>query len=636
MQDISRIWLDSETYSETDIKRGVANYTADCYPIIITYAFDNEPVQVWQLGEPIPSDLLAYTKQNIPVYAHNALFDYLALRHELCLDLGQMRDTMAIASSNHLPASLDKFTQILGTEVGKQANGKALIRFFCCPNKQGTRNMPEDHAEKWAEFISYAVADVVSMREATLLCRELSDYEQRTWLMTQRMNLRGVPVNLKNAQHFKELAIAVKSALNRELESLTGIASASQAVALAKWVTSQGYEVMGLAKDVVRELLSKDLPPNVRRVLEIRQQASMTSPKKFDVLIDTAHEGRIKGAYMYHGANTGRYASRGGLNLQNIPRGSEKDAVRAYRIIADCNLDAYEMSYGLKIEPLSSIIRPTLEAPAGKKFVDYDYSSIENRVAPWIGFEDSHLELFRNGLDEYKDMATEINKVAYADVTKDMRQMAKPAVLGAVFGAGAKGLQSYYGQYGIEITIERAQELVDIYRNKHDGIKSTWYAFGDAILDAVKTPRRKIETNRCTIASDGRFLRLRLPSGRVISWYAPKIEIIMAPWGKKIQAVTVMQKHREKPIFVRQQLIGSSVFQSVVQATARDILIHAMHNLEAAGYELCMTTHDEVVAEVEETWDNTAEFERLMTTNPSWCPEIPLAVEGWTNRNYQK
>jgi DNA polymerase bacteriophage-type len=636
MQTPNRIWLDSETYSDTDISRGVANYTDNCEPIILTYAFDNEPVQVWQEHEPLPVDLINAIAAGVPVYAHNALFDFLALRRTLPLTLEQMRDTMAIASSNHLPASLDKFTQILGTEVGKQANGKALIRFFCCPNKAGARNMPQDHPEKWAEFISYAVDDVASMREATLLCRELSDYEQNTWLMTQRMNLRGVPVNLKNAQHFKELAMDVKKALNEELYALTGIASASQAAALAKWITAQGFEITGLAKDVVRELLTKELPANIRRVLEIRQQASMTSPKKFDVLIDTAHEGRIKGAYMYHGANTGRYASRGGLNLQNIPRGSEKDAVRAYHIIADCDLDAYEMSYGLKIEPLSSIIRPTLEASKGKKFVDYDYSSIENRVAPWIGYEDSHLELFRNGLDEYKDMATEINKVAYEDVTKDMRQMAKPAVLGAVFGAGAKGLQSYYAQYGIEITIERAQELVDIYRTKHEGIKNAWYAFGSAILAAVKTPRRKIETNRCTIASDGRFLRLRLPSGRVISWFAPKVEVVTAPWGKQIPAVTVMQKHREKPIFVRQQLIGSSVFQSVVQATARDILVHAMHNLEAAGYDLVLTTHDEVVAEVDEQWDSLPEFEQLMTDNPKWCPEIPLAVEGWVDRNYQK
>lgn len=653
MKEISKLWLDSETFSPVDITTGVANYTDACHPILITYAFDDDHVQVWEESQPLPSDLLAYIEQGLPVYAHNALFDYLALKHDLQLSLEQMRDTMAVASSNHLPASLDKWGEILDINTKKQTNGKALIRFFCVPTKKGkakyeesngvyklgspsTRNMPADHPEKWQDFISYAIDDVKAMRQATKKCRELSDYEQDVWLMTQRMNLKGVPINLKNAEHFKNLAHKIKAALNKELFELTGVASASQVAQLKKWLAAQGFEVTGLAKDVIRELLAQDLPPVIRRVIEIRQQASMTSPKKFDVFLETAHHGRIKGAYMYHGANTGRYASRGGLNLQNIPRGSEKNAVEAYYTIANCDLEAYEMLYGLTIEPLSSIIRPTIHAPKGYKFVDYDYSSIENRVAPWIGGEDNHLDLFRNGLDEYKDFATIINNVAYDDVTKDMRQMAKPAVLGAVFGSGAKGLQGYYAQYGIEITIERAQELVDAYRGKHQGIVKAWRSFGKAILAAVKAPRKRIEVNRCVIASDGRFLRLRLPSGRVISWYAPKIEMIKAPWGDMIQAVTIMQKAKTAPTFVRQQLIGSSVFQSVVQATARDILVHAMFNLEAAGYDTVMTTHDEVVLEVNEDWDNCPEIERLMTDNPPWCIEIPLAVEGFVDYNFQK
>lgn len=639
----SRIWLDCETYSETPIDRGIVNYTNNCYPILVTYAFDDEPVQVWQEGDALDRELIEAISSGVPVYAHNALFDYLALRRHYPLQLEQMRDTMAIASSNHLPANLDQFSNLLGVEVTKQKNGKALIRKFCTPNaKTGARTLPQDAPEQWSEFISYAVDDVVSMRLSTKQCRELSDYEQGVWLLTQRMNLRGVPVNLRNAAHFVELSHKVKDALNKELEALTGISSASQVKRLTEWLNGQGVEVSGLAKDVIRELETRDdLPANVRRVIEIRKQASMTSPKKFDVFLETAVKsdgdfGRIMGAYAYHGANTGRYASRGGLNLQNIPRGSEKDAVGAYYTIANCDVDAFDMIYGLKIEPLSSIIRPTIHAPEGKKFVDYDYSSIENRVAPWIGFEDDHLDLFRNGLDEYKDFATVINGVPYDQVTKDMRQLAKPAVLGSVFGAGAKGLQGYYAQYGIEIPIEEAERLVRVYREKHNGIASAWRAFGSAILAAVKSPGRKIETNRCTIASNRKFLRLRLPSGRVISWYAPKIEMVKAPWGDMIQAVTVMQKHRERPIFVRQQLIGSSVFQSVVQATARDILVHAMIQLESAGYEIVMTTHDEVVAEVDEDWDDTAEFERLMTSNPEWCKDIPLAVEGWVHTNYQK
>jgi len=97
-----------------------------------------------------------------------------------------------------------------------------------------------------------------------------------------------------------------------------------------------------------------------------------------------------------------------------------------------------------------------------------------------------------------------------------------------------------------------------------------------------------------------------------------------------------MKKAKQGNMFVRQQLIGSSIYQSVVQATARDILIDAMYRLDQVGYDIVMTTHDEVVAEVDEGWDNTEEFERIMTTNPEWCPEIPLEVEGWIGKNYRK
>jgi hypothetical protein len=942
-----KIWLDSETYSETDIKTGVINYTNDCYPILITYAFDNEPTQLWEEGEPLPVELKQEITNGHLVYAHNALFDHLALQRDLYVPLKQMRDTMAIASANHLPGSLEKMGELLGIKQKKQTTGKALIRWFCIPDKHGNRRMPIDHPEKWEEFKSYAIDDVNAMREATGLCAELSDYEQEVWLFTQRMNLKGVPFNIKNTKHFQQLASEIKGALNQELYDMTGVSSANAVSQLKAWLLTQGIEVESLAKDSITELMTQDLTPTVRRALEIRKQASMTSPAKFDVFLKTGYNGRIMGAYMYHGANcvdgetevltpqgweaiqdwnggeimlfdketealsfdtcerhtspeevsswvryrssmldmelteghtvlqkshrgnfstvkagdlfhdrkktlvptsgfykgglindpaylqmwaavqadghvniygrcrfsfkkarkisrmiwllelnnleytmsvqkngqtafyvqtpppkrfskeildydqeslrafiseisywdshvdirncdpdrgihngyteytncnrsdidwvqtishlignkvnirkrdrveenwsisyraslistrgcdvssavegkcetvfdakraycpitstgfwlarkngkifvtgnTGRYASRGGLNLQNVPRGSEKDAILAYDVIKDCTLDEYIMLFGLSIEPISSVIRPTIEAPPGKKFVDYDYSSIENRVAPWIGFEDKHLELFRKGMDEYKDFATEVYSVNYADVTKDMRQISKSAILGSIFGAGARGLQAYYAQFGVEISLETAQEYVHLYRQKHKGIVKAWYAFGRAIMDAAKHPGKVYRTNRCAIKVSGRFLRLQLPNKRILSWYAPKVEMVKAPWGDMIEAVTIMKKPKTGVNFVRQQLIGSSVFQSVVQATARDLLVFAMLELEQQGYDTVMTTHDEVVIEVDQAWDNEQEVIDIMTTNPEWCKEVPLAVEGWTGKNYRK
>lgn len=953
-----KIWLDSETYSETDLKtRGVFNYADTAFPIVITYAFDDEPVEVWEIGQPLPEKLVTEIKNGVPVYAHNALFDYMILKDVLGLKLEQMRDTMAIATANHLPANLDQMCKMLGVELGKLSSGKALIRKFCIPNKKGERVTKEDEPDKWEEFVEYAVRDVEAMRSATSMCYELSDKEQAVWVLTQQMNLTGVPVNVETSKQFIEVSDAVKERLNARLVEITGIGKVTQNAKLLQWFRDKGVDTSSLDKASVRAMLADDtLNDELKEVLLIKKHGTLSSLAKYGVFVNTAHNGRIKGAYMYHGASTGRYASRGGLNLQNIPRGSG-DPITTYETLQQIHdADTYQMLYGDSLMPFSTAIRPTIEAPKGFTFVNYDYSSIENRVAPWIGGEDSHLELFRKGLDEYKDFATEVYHVPYDQVTNEMRQMSKPSVLGCfapgtevltnngwkpivsvgysdkvfdgiefvehdgvinqgrkecicvdgvwvtpdhpflvgeetwaqagelntkllksahglgaeqlsqmctqktdtvckghgarvgarknlisrryikdvvtavriavernnlkgktpytrvlislerlltltqtdftrfvdgvrtrptqstrimvgeeydnisemrcllsrtyqvwrgletylskstasttmaiiervifdllhgkssalileqiarlntkdertrcqnfggclhpvtetlarsdekfvkglarsglspsktnaevrvsetfdilncgkrhrfmirtdhgvcivhncVFGSGAKGLQGYYGQFGIEIELEEAERLVKTYRAKHAGITKAWYAFGNKAMLAVNHKGKTYSTNRCKLKFDGRYLRLQLPSGRVIQWFNPQVKEVKTPWGEYRPAVTVMVKPEQGYNWVRRALIGSSIFQSVVQATARDILVEAMMKLRDAGYKLVMTTHDEIQAEVQEDWDNTEEFERLMTEPPEWGQEIPLAVEGWVGRNYRK
>lgn len=631
------IWLDSETYSEVDIKRGLFNYReGNMIPIIITYAFDDEPVQLWQHGEPLPKRLTDAIHAGELVYAHNANFDYLMLKDLLGLKLEQMRDTMAIASVNNLPESLKMMCEELGIDEGKLDSGTRLIKHFCTPNKEGERNLPVDHVEKWAEFCEYAIRDVEAMRSATKLCHPLSDYEQKVWELTQRINFRGVPVNVQSTKKFKDLAKEVKVYLNQDLEKLTGIDSASKTAKLLQWIKDQGVEIENLQAKTVQNLLKTDLPDNVRKALNIRKQASMTSPAKFDVIMRSAHEGRFKNAYVYHGASTGRYASRGGLNMQNLPRGSEEDAVSAYNHIKTLSGEDYVFFYDARIDPLSSVIRPTIEAPEGKKFINYDYSSIENRVAPFIAGDNEALDAFAKGLDEYKIFAQSIYHVDYEGVTKSMRQMAKSACLGSMFGAGAKGLQGYVEGYGIKIEIEEAQGLVNIYRETHAKIRNAWYAFGNKAMAAVKNRGKVYRLNRCAIIYDGRFLRLKLPSGRIIQWHKPEIRPNKTPWGEIKDAIFIRTKPREGKKWVWGQLIGSSIFQSVVQATARDMLVDAMLKLEEKGYKIVLTTHDEIQAEVDEDWANEAEFEQIMTTPPSWAEGFPLAVEGWSGKNYRK
>ena len=103
-------------------------------------------------------------------------------------------------------------------------------------------------------------------------------------------------------------------------------------------------------------------------------------------------------------------------------------------------------------------------------------------------------------------------------------------------------------------------------------------------------------------------------------------------------AVTVHSQNTFTRTWCRNALIGSSIFQSVVQGTARDFLANAMLNLDNAGYDICMSVHDEVLLLVDEERGDVAleDVVRIMTTPPSWASDFPLAAESWTNNRYKK
>jgi len=289
---------------------------------------------------------------------------------------------------------------------------------------------------------------------------------------------------------------------------------------------------------------------------------------------------------------------------------------------------------------LSSLVRSGIKAPDGKTFVDVDFSSIENRVGVWLAGQKDKVEMFRKGLDEYKMFASQsLYRVPYEEVTKDQRQIAKSAVLGCLFGQGAKGLVKYAEGLGVKLTEPQAKNAVDNYRASYVLVKELWGACESAAIQAVENPGSPFAAGAKIILKCAKSaLWMRLPSGRLICWQRPQLELLTTPWGSEKLGVTVHSQNTYSRQWTRNALIGSSIFQSAVQGTARDFLAEGLVNLDKAGYEVCNLIHDEflLIADEQNAEQTLEDVLKIITQPPKWALDMPLAGEGWISKRYRK
>jgi DNA polymerase len=644
--------IDFETRSFADLPDVGLDKYANCLSTeVLCIAFGTQPdnVVVSQPNPPINighsldfHELIEHVRQGGKIQAWNAMFEY-AIWNCVCvpkygwppLKLEQCIDTMAIAAANNVPQALGDAAVFMDANQQKDTRGRYLIQKLCKPNR---KNVFENDPELMAELFEYCAQDVRTEMAIGAVLRPLSASEQAVWELTQRINLRGVPVDY-NELHSAVLAVVrAQDALDNECVSLTGFKPSERAKLLG-WINvalkaCSFKPIDDLTAETVDKMLQCSIPPHIKRALELRQEGSQTSVAKYAKMMEIQREGKIRNTLVYHGASTGRWASRGGLNLQNIARPTLEDGH-----IEQAIPRVFGEGKGT-MQELSSLVRSAIVAPIGKTFVDVDFSSIENRVGVWLAGQNDKVNLFRQGLDEYKTFAAyDLYNVPYEEVTKDQRQIAKSAVLGAMFGQGAKGLVKYAEGMGVKLSEGQAKNAVENYRNSYAKVKWLWGACETAAIDAVQNPGTAFFAGkkiRLKVAREA--LWMQLPSGRLICWQRPELELLTTPWAQQKLGVTIHSQNTFTRQWSRNQLIGSSIFQSAVQGTARDFLAFAMIELERAGYEVINSIHDEVLLLVEEQSAESAldDVIKIMTTPPTWAPDFPLAAEGWVGKRYRK
>lgn len=624
--------LDFEVRSKIDLpERGLDIYCADesTKVICMAYSKDGGPVQLWTPSTQLPQFM--YDKTTT-FQGWNVMFEWHIMKYVLGLDvdINQCIDTMAWAAANNIPQSLDDAGAFMDAQYQKDPIGKRLIQKLCKPQKDGSFN--EDPV-LLKQMYDYCIRDVQSEMAIGSVLRPLEDVEQAVWTLTQRINTRGVPVDPRELQNAVLAVQKEQAAIDQECLALTGCKPSERAKLLA-WLNEQGAGLDDLTAETVSKMLQCSIPTRVKKALELRQDGSQTSVAKYAKMLEVQREGRIRNTLVYHGASTGRWASRGGLNLQNIARPTLSDEE-----IERCIPRVFDQATGSMGE-LSSLVRSGIKAPDGKTFVDVDYASIENRVGVWLAGQKDKVEMFRKGLDEYKMFASQsLYRVPYEEVTKDQRQIAKSAVLGCLFGQGAKGLVKYAEGLGVKLTEPQAKNAVDNYRASYVLVKELWGACESAAIQAVENPGSPFAAGAKIILKCAKnALWMRLPSGRLICWQRPQLELLTTPWGSEKLGVTVHSQNTYSRQWTRNALIGSSIFQSAVQGTARDFLAEGLVNLDKAGYEVCNLIHDEflLIADEQNAEQTLEDVLKIITQPPKWALDMPLAGEGWISKRYRK
>lgn len=723
---MSYLFLDFETFSEADLKK-VGSYAYAEHPttevLICTYAFDDEPVRAWDCtdGSDMPGDLhralrrLVKPNSRIKMVWHNgSMFDRLIMKHcwDFDIPVGNTIDTMIWAFRHALPGSLDALCEVLGVSAdnAKDKRGKALIKRFSKPtpkNYKIRRYTAETHPDEWALFIKYAVSDITAMREVfhKLPRWGNSEFEDRVLELDQLINDRGFKVDVALAEAAIDAVEKHKAQLQEEAQRKYGGSLTGKDFLPILRELAPAHRIHNAQKSTLNDLLADDdLPDDARTIIEMRLGAASTASTKYNpLLLGRSSDDRRRGCIQYGGAKrTLRFAGKG-FQPQNLARGYYHDDELDKGISALLKGRAHRRFDVAKLT--ASTVRSCIIPEEGHKFVVADYSNVEGRGLAWLAGEDDLIEVFVNGVDVYKKLASTVFNVAYEDVTKDQRQISKAMVLGLGYAGGVGAFVTFAKNLGLDLndmtrTLDgsfpdhiwaatargyewaRIQEakrpprpgekddrpsyildkkvwrtcdaLKRMYREANPAIVQFWRDIEDAAMAAIRNPgkeftagprgvkfSRNVETDNNGNKVAGWWLRMTLPSGRVMSYPGVGLSVSKETDEDGKVSTNVRIKYQGENQLTRQwgfqYTYSGKLVENCTQALCRDLLANALLNVEANGYQIVLHVHDEIICETPDLPEyNVAELERLMCELPEWAEGFPLVAEGSEMYRYAK
>lgn len=693
--------LDFETRSAVDLKKaGVYVYAEDVTTDVwcAAHAVGEDPVQLWH-PDLDDRDLRHALKHSDLIVAHNAAFERVIsnvlMRKRYgwpAIPLEKWRCTMAMAYAMALPGSLGRLAEALRTDIKKDDQGVRLMLQMAKPraNKTGAL-LWWDTFEKKERLYAYCKQDVEAERAVQKRLLPLSPSEQALWQLDQRINDRGVHVDIELCEQSNKIVDDLKADLDRKMSKLTDfdVTGCTNRNQFAAWLRAKGVETDSIARDALDEMLLRtDLDETVRQAILLRREGAKAATSKIDALVNgTGADGRSKGLLQYHATVTGRWGGRR-FQPQNLKRPKEKNMAVLVDVLRTGDSALLTAFYDNPLSAVGDAIRNMVDCAKGRRLVAADFSNIEGRVAAWYAGEEWKLEAFRaydagTGPDLYKVAYSRSFGVPIALIDDTLRQIGKVMELSLQYQGGHGAFATMAATYGVDVekiapiikaatdpaVFEKALKkfrpqnsfgmtketwaairvLIDGWRASHPRIKQTWADLEDAAKSAIEYPGTTFSVGAAKFKKRGSFLFLQLPSKRAICFPYPKIKEKKMPWtetqivnGEEVEtdvykpSLCYMGVDGLAKQWCERFAYGGQLFDYVVQGSSRDVMAEAMLRLEAAKYPIVLTVHDEVVSEPRVDHGSLDDFKRIMAEVPAWAGGCPISTSGWTGFRYRK
>ena len=555
----------------------------------------------------------------------------------------------AMARANALPGKLENSARCLGVRNQKDHRGAQLIKLLCVPQADGSFNRDP---ELLAELYDYCDQDVRAEREIAACLRDLTDREWEQYWLAEKINDRGVRVDVKFAKGAAQYVEEEKVFFGERLIELTQgqVTTARQFKRIKEWIwprlSTVGQKMcehykndekkISFDKAVRNNLLDAAgtttihneplMTEEAHEFTEIIDLAGNSSVSKYQTMLNREQDGRIRGLYICFGAGQTHRFSSVALQVHNFKRDVHADVldiikdVRAGNVVKD------------PIPKLAGTLRPAIIPAKGHQAVWGDWSAIEARALPWLAGDaraEEKLDLFRSGVDVYVRNAESMGL--------NDRQVGKVAELSLGYGGGIGAFHAMARGYGVRVDDRTANHVKNAWRADNPWAQSFWYSLIDAATRAIREPYESFEAGRLSYLytpdemNGLGALWCKLPTGDLLCYPGARIEPVETPWGEMQDGITAIKGNwlpkKDETEWPRVTLWYGLLAENATQAVCAMILHDGLALCEKAGLPVDMHTHDEIKFDSRTPKKDGRRLLRIMENPGKVYEGLPLAAE---------